>query len=122
MKRDGSGRVRVGEADTGNSSARFSPDGLRIAYLTGAPAPTEGIRSQIRVVEREGGRSKLILEADPGVSFQSPCWSPDGKRIAVVSMTPGDTAVLIVDAENGRAAADHAAAEKPDEGDVGGHD
>jgi RNA polymerase sigma factor (sigma-70 family) len=104
VKQDGSGRVRVGEADTGNSSARFSPDGRRIAYLTGAPALAEGKRSQIRVVEREGGRSKLILEADPGVSFQSPCWSPDGKRIAVVSMTPGDTAVLIVDAENGGAA------------------
>ncbi len=95
VKRDGSGRVRAGEPNTANSSARFSPDGRRIAYLTGAQ------RSQIRVVEREGGRSELILEADPGVSFHSPCWSPDGKRIAVVSMTPGDTAVLVVDAENG---------------------
>ncbi len=101
VKRDGSGRVRVGEPNTGNNDARFSPDGRRIAFLTGAPRPIEGRRPQIRVVDREGGRSKLILEADAGASFHSPCWSPDGKRIAVVSTTPGDTAVLVVDAENG---------------------
>lgn len=101
VKTDGSGRVRLGERDTGNVDARFSPDGRRIAFLTGAPFPTGDRRSQVRVVDREGGPSKLILEADAGVSLSSPCWSPDGKRIAVVSMTPGDTAVLIVDAENG---------------------
>jgi len=100
VKRDGSGRVRLGESDTGNFDARFSPDGRRIAYLTGAPRPTEKRRSQVRVVNREGGRSKLILEADSGVSLSSPCWSPDGKRIAVISMAPGDTAVRVVDAEN----------------------
>jgi RNA polymerase sigma factor (sigma-70 family) len=96
---DGTGRVRLGEPDMGNVDARCSPDGRRIVYLAGAPRPTDERRSQVRVVDREGGPSKLILEADPGVSYQSPCWSPDGKRIAVISTTPGDTAVLIVDAD-----------------------
>ena len=50
-------------------------------------------------MDRDGGASKLILEAGQGVSLMSPCWSPDGKRIAVVSVAPGDTAVLVVDAD-----------------------
>ena len=101
VQQDGSGRICLGEPDTGNALARFSPDGRRIAYLTGAPCPDEKRRSQIRVVEREGGRSKLVMEADQGVSFQCLSWSPDGQRIAVVSMTPGDTAVLVVDVKKG---------------------
>jgi RNA polymerase sigma factor (sigma-70 family) len=101
VKKDGSRRVRVGEPNTGNIDAHFSPDGRRIAYLTGAPRPAEGRRPQVRIVDRDGGRSIPILEADPGASLSSPCWSPDGKRIAVISVVAGDTAVLVVDVDNG---------------------
>jgi TolB protein len=57
--------------------ARFSPDGRRVLYSDGTSEQRRGVW----VVDRDGtGRRKVWAAPDEVVS---PCWSPDGTRIAI---------------------------------------
>jgi Tol biopolymer transport system component len=57
--------------------ARFSPDGRRVLYSDGTTEERRGIW----VVGRDGqGRRKVFATGD---AIVSPCWSPDGTRIAI---------------------------------------
>jgi WD40 repeat protein len=62
------------------SRAVFSPDGQRLAWVgfdeKGGPA-------RLWVVERDGARPQAVGE--PVNNFEPPCFSPDGKRLAVVT-------------------------------------
>jgi eukaryotic-like serine/threonine-protein kinase len=59
----------------------WSPDGSRIAY----PAKRNGV-TNIRAVSKKDGTDEAITEnSDPNLSFSSPVWSSDGKRMAVLS-------------------------------------
>ena len=106
VKRDGSERVRLGDLDTGNSAARFSHKGQRILYLTGAPRPTERRKPSVRVMGRDGSQIRTVLEGEAGqVSGHiTPCWSLDGRSIAVLSQEITGDVIIIVDPE-GRAPA-----------------
>jgi dipeptidyl aminopeptidase/acylaminoacyl peptidase len=77
---DGSGDAQsLIDGDKNESTARWSPDGTRIAFLAnrdGAP--------QIYVADADGGGVKKVTELHAGA--QAPfVWSPDGSRIAFVS-------------------------------------
>ncbi|HYL36750.1 MAG TPA: S9 family peptidase [Bryobacteraceae bacterium] len=88
-------------ADGVNStSPRWSPDGSRLAFLSGRPndtrepapaagVPAEGPRNQICILRMDGGEAHVISHLKNGVaSFQ---WSPDGQRFVAVSRTgPSD--------------------------------
>ena len=83
VRKDGTGRVVLGDKGKGNFAPRFSPDGRRIAFVS-----SDGPRSSIRVTDRDGGLGQTILEGAAGETFESPCWSPEGKFIAAISRTP----------------------------------
>jgi Tol biopolymer transport system component len=108
MRTDGTQERRLTEG-TGNSSARFSPDGKKIVYMR--RNRTEG--SSIWTVDVDGTNAKnLVTEVDPSVP-DGAFWSPDGKQIAVVlfdwqfkngrkvspNMTQGAHRIEIVDAD-----------------------
>jgi Tol biopolymer transport system component len=57
---------------------RFSPDGRSVLYTDGTSEERRGIW----VVELEGLARRRVLST--GKAFASACWSPDGKRIAVL--------------------------------------
>jgi hypothetical protein len=87
-------------------SPAISPDGRSIAYV--ATRSVEGFR--LVVADVETGRVRRTL-ATPGVRshfdalsflYSAGSWSPDGKRLAIVTYAKGDQEIALVDAESGR--------------------
>nr|MDQ6872643.1 hypothetical protein [Gemmatimonadota bacterium] len=69
--------VRAGQfpnATTNATEARWSPDGRRVAYVSGG---------QLWIADPNGGNSRQISNVSAGAS--GPVWSPTGDRIAFVS-------------------------------------
>ena len=77
MKPDGTEQRQITEG--GNPFyTRFSPDGKRVLYSDG----TTDQRRGIWVVGFDGQNRRKVLST--GTALASACWSPDGKRIAVI--------------------------------------
>jgi dipeptidyl aminopeptidase/acylaminoacyl peptidase len=81
--------VRFGADKDSSDDPHWSPDGQWIAYRGRV-----GEKSGLVIAKPDGSNAKLLAEVAgtnaplPG-SSTSPTWSPDGKRIAFVSATPG---------------------------------
>jgi len=78
MKPDGSEQVQITKGGT-PFYTRFSPDGKRVLYADG----TTDERRGIWVVDSDGKNRRKVLSVLDGYQW-SACWSPDGKRIAVI--------------------------------------
>ena len=80
MRPDGTDQRRITEG--GNPFyARFSPDGRRVVYSDNGRDEQSGIW----VVDVDGKNARLVFPVvEPGKTVASACWSPDGKRIAVI--------------------------------------
>ena len=73
---DGSGEVRLTNGEEGESSPRWSPDGMRVAFLAKRGEDSE---TQIYMMRNRGGEASPLTEHDSSVrSFQ---FSPDGGHI-----------------------------------------
>lgn len=97
MRPDGAGQRQITEG--GNPYyARFSPDGRRIVYTDG----TTDERRGIWVVGIDGkDRRRVFATEVTKQSTWSACWSPDGKRIAVLLWEGGEGRVVVMDADGG---------------------
>jgi len=91
---DGQSAPRRLTAEGFNStSPRWSPDGSRLAFVSTRSAPgaepAEAPRPQIHILHLNGGEALALTHLKNGAgAFQ---WSPDGKRLAVLSRTgPSD--------------------------------
>ena len=74
MDADGTNRRRLGES-TSDRRPVWSPDGRRLAFVTGQPLST----ALVVVEAATGERRELVRGASP---TWTPAWSPDGTRIA----------------------------------------
>jgi len=75
---DGSGRTP--KPLTEGTSATWSPDGQKIAFLTGAYE--SDVSTVLNVINADGsGVRRLANTTETGPQF-SPAWSPDGEKIA----------------------------------------
>ncbi len=78
IRTDGTGYRRLSEAG-GVNVGRLSPDGRRVAYCR-----FEKDGANALVVGSDGeGRKKVF--GGPGIGIAGCCWSPDGKRLAVIA-------------------------------------
>jgi Tol biopolymer transport system component len=64
--------------------ARLSPDGRQVVYADGYPEERRGVW----VVGADGKDRRRIVPTGWSTAF--PCWSPDGKRIAIWMQSPPD--------------------------------
>jgi dipeptidyl aminopeptidase/acylaminoacyl peptidase len=84
---DGATHIRLTSTNEGESSARFSPDGKWISFVSARQGLDDG---QIWLLNRAGGEAQKLTDFKGGVDSYE--WSPDGKRIAVVIEDDPDTA------------------------------
>jgi len=97
VKYDRSGKVLKVIGEMGSyMDPKYSPDGKRLAFLTGDPLWNVWIMD----LER-GNRTRVTF--DPTVK-QKPTWSPDGKNIAYESRLGGQKAVIRSKPANGMGA------------------
>ena len=75
---DGRGLRKVAE---NGYDPEFSPDGTRVAYLTGQHQPE---RWDVAIAAVAGGPPALLTAGAPGSVHTQPTWSPDGARVAFV--------------------------------------
>ena len=80
---DGSRTTRLTTADARDSSPRWSPDGLHIAFQS-----NRSESNQIWLIRVAGGEPWKVTDFETGVSGFS--WSPDGGSLAVVSKDTDD--------------------------------
>ncbi len=87
---DGTEHVRLTSSPDGETAPRWSPDGRWLAFLAARTSGDEsedpdapGPRSQVWLLSRSGGEAQRLTDLPGGVSdFE---WSPDGKRLVLVS-------------------------------------
>ena len=84
--------VRLGGEKEPSSHPEWSPDGRSLAFL-GGPEGRQGLR----VARAEGSEARFLAPVEwTNSPLQNPgrrlAWSPDGRRIAFVSATPGPEA------------------------------
>ena len=98
---------------------RIAPDGdvsrittgLRVVHASASPSGAEIVAvlaerdtNRLVVLSADGSIERVLAEAEPGVLWSFPAWSPDGGRIAVSRHRAGGwTAIVTVDAATGAA-------------------
>ncbi len=92
----------------GLSAAALSPDGRRLAYVRTRPRRTAtfhkydllwgGDRGDVWIVDAAGGAPQnLTRGADDGSGHWAPSWSPDAKRLALLSTRGGNVCAWVCD-------------------------
>ena len=76
---DGTQTVQLTNTPEGESSARFSPDGKFITFISSRMGEKN---SQLWLMDRRGGEAKKITDIKG--DLEEYVWSPDGKKIAMV--------------------------------------
>jgi dipeptidyl aminopeptidase/acylaminoacyl peptidase/tRNA A-37 threonylcarbamoyl transferase component Bud32 len=88
LRERGSEDRRLTPPDDNASCPSFSPDGLRVAYLSRQP---DG-RPALRVIARSGGEPVTLVENVAASEF--PTWSPDGLHLAYAAGAPAQVWVV----------------------------
>jgi len=82
--------------DSSEGSPRFSPDGKYLAFITSRSdgeseeSDDPKTKSQVWLFNRSGGEALRLTELEGGVSSFE--WSPDSRRLVIVSMDPEEKA------------------------------
>jgi len=94
---DGSTRIQLTHTEDGSEgSPRFSPDGKYLAFITSRSdseseeSDDPKTKSQVWLLNRSGGEALRLTELEGGVSSFE--WSPDSRRLVIVSMDPEEKA------------------------------
>ena len=81
---DGKRDLRLTSSPENEGTARWSPDGKYLAFLSSRPGKAKG--NQVWLLDRTGGEAQQLTDFKG--RLQSYEWSPDSKRLAVVVGDP----------------------------------
>ncbi|MEZ4588621.1 MAG: S9 family peptidase [Gemmatimonadales bacterium] len=82
------------------TDVQLSPDGSKVAYVVTVPVVDKNEHdSDVWLVPAAGGEPIQLTNSPKG--DQSPRWSPDGRRIAFVSMRDGPPNIYLLDLRGG---------------------
>jgi dipeptidyl aminopeptidase/acylaminoacyl peptidase len=108
VSKDGRRTSTIAYSAANESSAAWSPDGQRIAYVERAPDRFSGVLKVVDVDPATGlpkGEARELYRArtDRGGGWQirEPAWSPDGSTLAVVLQDSGWDKIYLVPAAGG---------------------
>jgi Tol biopolymer transport system component len=79
-------------------SPRFSPDGKRIAFVSGRSSQAGG--SEIWLCDSDGSNQQQVTSL--GADAANPSWSPDGESIAFDSTAEGSQSVYVIRTNGGK--------------------
>jgi serine/threonine protein kinase len=93
----GTARIVLDDASDGDPS----PDGDRIAYLSGS-TDSSGVQARLMLAKSDGTGGRALWSQGSAL-LGSPRWSPDGRRISVITSGNQNTpnAVVVVSASTG---------------------
>ena len=80
---DGSQQIQITSTPEGESSAKWSPDGKYLSFVSSRMGAKKG---QIWLLNRAGGEAIKLTDIKDGVSDYA--WSPDSKRLVLVVEDP----------------------------------
>lgn len=86
---DGSRTLRLTWTPGKEHTARWSPDGRYLAFLTARDDKHEA--DQVWLLDRSGGEAERITDLPGGVSDYT--WAPDSKRLALIASDPDSDAI-----------------------------
>ncbi|HTR76497.1 MAG TPA: hypothetical protein VMH39_00230 [Gemmatimonadaceae bacterium] len=87
VSRTGTGARRIASLPAVNSNLSFSPDGRRLAFMTG-----RALHPQIYTMDADGANARMltsILRVTDSTYNSDPAWSPNGLTIAFQSQVNG---------------------------------
>lgn len=96
---DGTGMRQVTDEIDGACQPDWSPDGLRIVYVSPCRTRQDDYRGSSLFVINTDGTGKISLPTSPGGDFE-PDWSPDGKKIAFTSFRDGYYEIYAINMES----------------------
>jgi Tol biopolymer transport system component len=86
MRPDGTEQLRLTKGGQ-SCYARFSPDGRQIVYYhRDFSGPNRDV-VELHVMDADGANDHIVLRSEGMNTFNQACWSPDGRRLAVVWFT-----------------------------------
>jgi Tol biopolymer transport system component len=85
MRPDGTEQLQLTKGAR-NCYPRFSPDGRRIVYHRDYWM-SHRYEFELHVMDVDGTNDHVVLRNEELANFESACWSPDGRRLAVVWYT-----------------------------------
>ena len=93
MNADGTAQTNLTNHLSGDWEPAFSPDGSRIAFVSGRDA---GSNAEIYVMNSDGS-DQVNITKNPAGDNREPDWSPDGSRIAFQSNRDGNGEIYVMD-------------------------
>jgi len=95
---DGSGPVQItGHCGNFYRHLALSPDGSLLVYACYQDRYLSLYIMQVGGGGSNGGGPVLPLAVTPGVSYEGPIWSPDGKKLAFISTRSGNADIWVMD-------------------------
>ena len=89
---DGSQQIQITSTPEGESSAKWSPDGKYLSFVSSRMGAKTG---QLWLLNRAGGEATKLTDVKGGISDYA--WSPDSKRLVLVVQDPDPSAIDVDD-------------------------
>lgn len=97
-----SGReIRLTERDDPEYDAMFSPDGKQLVFAFDKTSPNQGNLEIYTIDLQERQPRPLAVDSGKLSHEESPCWSPDGRRVAFTSTREGNQELFLCAADGG---------------------